>query len=277
MGSNLAVFVFSPGENHIRYLERVFDSIADTIRIDFKFCVFLPRTDIKVKSKYPICTKTISPEDIILCQDLYYQEGRADIPSFAAYAQLFLPKYFSEYSSFLFMEVDQIVRKDLAPLWQQCVNDDVKLGAVRSQGVDGSYLAPPDSFKKLHPDGCYHNMGVVYVNTNYWNQNDFFNKCIYELKLQKDSSGERLDFYAQGAMNNAIHQYVSDLDHKYNVTGLGYQENIQKEILEGAAILHWSGSRKPWHPDGMYKNFYYNNYRGGLLSIIEKFGFMFVK
>jgi lipopolysaccharide biosynthesis glycosyltransferase len=92
---------------------------------------------------------------------------------------------------------------------------------------------------------------------------------LNECKIQKDTQGNRFEFYAQGAMNNALHEYVIDLGFEYNVTGLGFKCDYDPSILNNAVILHWSGSRKPWHINGKYKELYYSNY-GILSKLIDK-------
>lgn len=266
---NKAVFVFAPGENHLCYLDRVFQSIDKHISIDYGFCVLLPDENSSVCSKFPVKTKVISESDLKVCDSVYFREGRADIPAFATYAQLLIPKYFSEYSKILFMEVDQIVQKDLAKFWHQCFSEDIKLGAVRSRNSDGSFANPPELFRKVVPGGAYYNMGVVLVDTLFWNENSFTDRCFSECKIQKECHGDRFNFYAQGAMNNALHEYVTDLGFEYNVTGLGYKKDYDQETLKTAVILHWSGPRKPWELDGLYKEWYFSSY-GRLSVLIDK-------
>lgn len=259
MSQDQVVFAFSPGENHLCHLEHVLDSIARYLTLPYQVCVLLPSEACVLESKHPILKKVISQEDLALCQDWYWQEGRTDIPPFAAYAQLFLPKYFEEFPAFLFMEVDQIVRGDLAQLWSKCNRDRMKIAAVRSYTAIGQWWSA-DSFKKLNPGGSYYNMGVVYLNTSAWLTEGFTDRCIEELEIQKKQEGKRLEFYAQGAMNNALHEEVTNLDLQYNVTGLGYREDIPTDNLENGIILHWSGSRKPWLSNGLYKKYYYSKY-----------------
>lgn len=264
-----AIFIFAPGDNHIQHLEPVFRSIAKHITTGYEFGVLLPDASCSVKSEFPVVTKVISESDLALCNQLYFQESRVDIPPFATYAQLLIPKYFSEYPKILFMEVDQIVKQDLAQLWQRFDSEDIKLGAVRSRNSDGSFGTPPKSFLRVAPEGHYFNMGVVLVDTAFWLEKDYTEKCFSECRKQKESNGARLEFYAQGAMNNALHEYVTGLDFKYNVTGLGYKTDHDPKILDDAVILHWSGSRKPWVLDGLYKRLYYPDY-GRLSEFSDK-------
>lgn len=37
---------------------------------------------------------------------------------------------------------------------------------------------------------------------------------------------------------------------RWNLDGLGYKTGIEKEVLRNAAVLHWSGKRKPWLEGG---------------------------
>gem|GEM_PF-3340242 len=264
-----AVFVFAPGKNHIKYLERVFQSIDRCITIKYELCVLLPENNYSFYSDYPVKIKVISKADLNLCNQIYFQETRKDIPAFATYAQIFIPKYFSEYKKILFMEVDQIVQKDLSYLWEKSILDDIKIGAVRSRDSNGNLLIPPESFRKIAPNGAYFNMGVVLIDTEFWVKNNFTEKCLNECKIQKDTPGNRFEFYAQGAMNNVLHEYVIDLGFEYNVTGLGFKCDYDPSILDNAVILHWSRSRKPWHINGLYKELYYSNY-GILSKFIDK-------
>lgn len=255
-----AVFVFAPGENHIKHLERVFQSIDRSITIKYELCVLLPKKNYSLCSDYPVKVKVINKADLNLCNQIYFQETRTDIPAFATYAQIFIPKYFLEYKKILFMEVDQIVQKDLSQLWKKCIIDDIKIGAVRSRDSNGKLLLPPESFRKIAPNGAYFNMGVALIDTEFWIKNNFTEKCINECKIQKETYGKRFEFYAQGAMNNALHEYVIDLGFEYNVTGLGFKSNYDPSIIKNAFILHWSGPRKPWLTNGFYKELYYSNY-----------------
>ena len=60
----------------------------------------------------------------------------------------------------------------------------------------------------------------------------------------------------QPLMNLLFNGKSKPIDHRWNLTGLGWQRNIEKSILEGAFILHWSGPKKPWLNEGLYKEYW---------------------
>lgn len=253
-----AVFIFTPSHAQHEHLEMVFDSIAKYISIPYQFCLFTDKVSKDFTSKHNVIIKTISEKDLKKCEHYYLREGRADIPPFSAYAQFLLPRYFSEYESFLYMEVDQIVRGDLAKLWLECRANKPPLAAAIF--LDHNFKQTTvHSFNKINPNAKCFNTGVLYVDVNYWLTHNFESLCFDELRLQLESNGKRFEFYAQGAINNALHTYIYEFPWIYNVTGLGHVRGLNISILKSAKILHWTGSRKPWKFDGLYRDLYYEN------------------
>jgi lipopolysaccharide biosynthesis glycosyltransferase len=253
-----AIFVFTPSQQQQHLLERVLDSIAKHISIDYEFCLFTDTLNGDFKSKYEINIKEISKEDLELLQRVYVKEGRADIPAFSAYAQFLIPRYFSEYQSFLYMEVDQIVRKDLAAFWVDCVSRQLILAAVAFYDHN-FYRTAPYSFKRLFGNATCFNTGVLYVDSRTWIDRGFECRCLEEAGRQKLENGTYYDFYAQGAINHALHEFITEIPLLYNVTGLGHLRGLRKEMLDTAAVLHWTGPRKPWRHDGLYRELYFDD------------------
>lgn len=258
MESQKINFIFTPGKNHQKYLEQLLDDIIKFASKSVNFCIFADEIDKNFKSKYPINIKLISKNDKEELKSLYFKEGRSDINPFSAYAQFLLPKYFSEYESFIFMEVDQKVKGDTASLWKICKEKSVDLAASSYYNKIFEKWTLP-SFNRLYPGKTMFNTGVMYVDTKKWISENFEKKLYDELYLQKKTNGKRFQFYAQGAINNALHQYIYELPIIYNTTGLGYVKAIKKQIIDDAIILHWNGPKKPWLHNGMYKDLYYED------------------
>lgn len=253
---NKAIFIFTPSHKQQQYLEYVFDSIAKHISIPYQFCLFTDKLHENFTSKYNIDIKIITKEDLSLLEQSYYPEKRSDIPAFSAYAQFLIPRYFSKYDAFIYMEVDQIVRGDLALLWKNCVKNNWPLAA--SAFLDDDFVKiTVDSFNKINPGAKCFNTGVLYVDVKFWLKHDFENLCFKEIAIQKVSEGRRLDFFAQGAINNALHSFIYEIPWVYNTPGFGSVRGISKEIIQNAKILHWTGPKKPWNKDGLYKDLFY--------------------
>lgn len=251
-------FIFTPGKNHQKYLEQLLDDISKHTSKSVNFCIFTDEIDKNFKSKYPVNIKLVSKKDKEELKSLYFKEGRSDIKPFNAYAQFLLPRYFSEYDSFLFMEVDQKVKGDLASLWKICKEKGVDLAASSYYNKFFEKWTYP-SFNELFPGKTPFNTGVMYVNSKKWIFENFEEKLYNELYLQKKTNGKRFQFYAQGAINNALYQYIYELPIIFNTTGFGYVKGIKKKIIDDACVLHWTGPKKPWLDNGMYKDLYYED------------------
>lgn len=255
---NEAVFVFTPSYRQHIHLENVLDSIAKNISIPYKFCLFTDKLNEDFDSKYDVLIKLVEANDLADMEALYFKEGRADIPAFSAYAQFVLPRYFPEFENFIYMEVDQYVCKDVAPLWKECIDKKMILGA--SAFLDDDFVeTTTTSFDKIHPGKKCFNTGVLFVNTKYWLENSFEKLCFAEAELQKKSNGKRLQFYAQGAIVNSLHNYITEFSWKYNTPCFGSVRGISPEIIDSAVVMHWTGPLKPWCESGLYKDIYFSD------------------
>lgn len=252
MANSKLGIALAPGANHFCYIDNLINSIKNTTSIDVHFCILSPEEKLTLKNTENVTIKTISKKDLKLFQDLYCVEGkRGDIPPFV-YSQILIPSYFQEYSKILFLEVDQVVRKDLKELLNYCLDNNINLGAVPVPNPK----EVPDHFRVTHPGQNYYNCGVVFIDTNYWLENNLSEICFDECRKQKSLNGSYFRFYVQGAMNTGLSSHIKPLDLKYNFMGLGGGTGFSTEELDNAVILHWNGKRKPWADDGLYKDYY---------------------
>jgi len=247
------VIALTPGENHFQYVDHLIDSIVSKLTIDYHVCLISPTPGLTINhNKDKVTVKDLRKEDKEYFEEIYAPESRGDIGSFV-YMQLLVPDYFDEYDKILFLEVDQYVQKDLAPMWREMHDQNVNLGAVP---VNIRKEIPP-SFRKPFPNKHYYNTGVVVHDVAYWKQHNLRNLCFNECVKQKQEGGQRFRFYVQGAMNHALSDHFHPINHNYNFMGLGFYTDLQEQDLNNASILHWNGTRKPWADNGLYKNRYY--------------------
>jgi lipopolysaccharide biosynthesis glycosyltransferase len=94
------------------------------------------------------------------------------------------------------------------------------------------------------------------IDTAYWNSLKLREKCFECAEIQKNSGGTYYDYYAQGALNYAIAKKIQKIPFKFNFTQLGWNPHIPTNHIAKACILHWSGPRKPWNENGLYKDWY---------------------
>ncbi len=253
---------FLVDENVCMHLKMVCLSILKHIKCEYHFCV-LTDTDHSKKSIEELfktfCNplnftiKTIKEEDAIFLESIYTREQRGDIKSLNL-AQCIIYRYF-DYNKLLFMEPDQIVKKDLTVFWNTIVSEDIKIGAAVYYQNGVKTLT---TLQKLYPGKPVYayNCGVMVIDTKFWKENSCEKLCIDVIKKQKETNGEYYDYYAEGAMNVALQPWIMPLNPIYNTCNLGWNPQVNSTILENAVILHWNGPMKPWKLDGYYKHYY---------------------
>ena len=60
----------------------------------------------------------------------------------------------------------------------------------------------------------------------------------------------------QPLMNLIFNDKTKNIDPRWNFTGLGWERKLSRDALSKAYILHWSGPRKPWLEEGLYKSYW---------------------
>ncbi len=237
-------------------------SIIKYITIPYHFCILTNTVEnihqiqsllSEFCSESTYTVKALHKEDTDLLSSLYVPEGRRDITAFG-YSQLLLPDYFSQFKKILFLEPDQIVRGDLAPMWKDMFNRDIKLAAVPYEAGPFTWT----SLISLYPTrNCIlYNAGVTVVDTEFWKAQNCKELCLDACRKQKEMNGNYYNFYAEGAMNIALQIHFTQLDRIYNMCNLGYDTHIPTHSLDVSIILHWNGHQKPWRSDGLYKEYY---------------------
>jgi lipopolysaccharide biosynthesis glycosyltransferase len=254
MNENNPVYVFIPG-NYGQQVIATISSIKKNCAQNSTFCILLSPEDKKFSVN---CDRTIikiiSNEDWEMCQKWYYAErDRADITA-QNYLLFLVSRYFPEFAKILLLETDMVVQKDLADLWQMAYEKNIKIGIVRPIN---SQTGAIDSNRSDY------NLGLILIDTQYWTNNQLEDKCFDYVKKQFNSQGTLYRYYCQGAASLALRDHVIDdvylLDSTYNYSGLGHIENIPEKLMNDAHILHWTGPRKPWLSNGLYKEYYTKN------------------
>lgn len=253
--------IFTPSDQQQEHLDVVVSSILSNISNvnDVDIILFTNKINRTFKNRHNLIIKKIDKKDLRVCEDIYFKEGRSDIPSFSAYAQFFIPDYFREYDHLLYLEVDQFVKSDLAILFNECIGMGYKLAAGKCLNHRFKPVISA-KFNRLRPrDYCF-NTGVLFLDTVFCIENDFKNRCIREALIQKKNKGSYYDFFAQGAINLAFYEDISTLDWTYNATGFGHLKGISSHVIDRAKIIHWTGTKKPWKNDGLYRELYSGNH-----------------
>ena len=180
--------------------------------------------------------------------------------SFATYYRIVIPNILiNKTNKVLYLDTDIIVCKNLKPLWEINI-DNYTIAAVNELNFDGpARLNFDEKFK-------YFNAGILLINANNWvNENRQETLFAY---IKKHTS--KLIYWDQDALNANLFNKRLVIEPKWNQLSpifevdektllKIYSKTEIEELKQSPAIIHYSGSSKPWeylniHP---YKKEYF--------------------
>ena len=160
------------------------------------------------------------------------------------FSRFYLPDIFPTLNISLYLDVDMIVQVDLAPIF------DVDLSSTIVAAPVNRPLERYHGPLKFTSKGF--NAGALLINFARWREKNVLDAIQKVMVLHKQRT--LFPGGTQPILNTVFYQQCLDLDARWNVTDLGYREDMDPELLESAWILHWTGRSKPWLADGLYKH-----------------------
>ena len=156
----------------------------------------------------------------------------------------------------IYLDSDVLVMKDLADLWDTPLEGKV-VGAVRDFltpifGRENTlqYCLAETGIDPSHP---VRNSGVLLMDLAAWRTQGLEQQCVDYLQRWRDSVRSA----DQDAINVVLRDLIKPLDFKWNVQVAGWEPFKTSPLLTDAerkalvevepAILHFSGSDKPWN------------------------------
>lgn len=177
-------------------------------------------------------------KDIITKYMRVVEQG-LNIDNIMNFARFFLPYYF-DLSKVLYLDSDIIVNRDISELYEL--------------DFDNNYFMA----KTIDEQTRYFNAGIYLTDFEYWKKHNITNKCIDIMKRHKESKQGLFKHGTQPILNMIFKDNYTELNPLWNVTGLGHNNNISKDILDNAYILHWTGKNKPIKNSFKhYSNYFY--------------------
>ena len=173
------------------------------------------------------------------------------------YARIFLPEIFKHVTSKgLYLDTDLIIQRDIKDLYKISLNDyacaspltrDLKIFMNFPDEIPELKIKIDNNLKGF-------NAGVYLFSFKYWKKYNLTQKCIeiliYNLTHKIMRHG------TQPLMNLIFNGKIKNIDPRWNFTGLGWERKLSPDSLSKAYILHWSGPRKPWLKNGLYKSYW---------------------
>ena len=224
----------SSDKNYLKYSKILISSFLENIslksRVDFFLFTFDEIDDFQLED---ITVKVIKlPKDLtngLLLNKHLVQE---------TYIRFYIPNILNSigYTKTIYLDVDMLVLKNIDSL----LDEASSVNTIKMVDAFDESLALNLNIPK------YYNAGLLIINLNWWVDN---NVQLDLVRYANDKSLQKIILYSdQCIINKLLHNSVEELSFTYNAHGnLSNYNNIH--------IIHFSGSRKPWHLsyNGPYK------------------------
>ncbi|KAK2387369.1 putative galacturonosyltransferase [Trifolium repens] len=173
--------------------------------------------------------------------------------------RIYMPELFPDLKKIVFLDDDVVVQRDLSSLWDLDLNGKVGGSVFKSWCEDNccsgsKYMnyfnfSHPLISSNFHGEQCGWLYGMNIFDLEAWRRTNITETYRKWLKLNL-KFGTAL--WNPGVLPPALIAFdgqVHPIDSSMLVTDLGYRyksEEISKERLEAAAVIHFSGPAKPW-------------------------------
>lgn len=165
--------------------------------------------------------------------------------------RFYLPQVFPSLSKVLLLDHDVVVQKDLSGLWEIDMKHKVN-GALETCTSGYGYLrlenfvnfSDPSIFNKFDAKACIYAFGMNIFDLTEWRNKGL--TATYDKWFQM---GKRRRLWKAGSLplgQLVFYNQTVPLDNRWHVLGLGRDSNMEREEIESAAVIHYSGNLKPW-------------------------------
>ncbi|KAF8409351.1 hypothetical protein HHK36_005426 [Tetracentron sinense] len=169
--------------------------------------------------------------------------------------RFYIPEVFPALKKVVFLDDDVVVQKDLSPLFSIDLNGNVN-GAVETcmekfhryhKYVNYSH---PLIRTRFDPDACGWAFGMNIFDLVEWRKRNVTGIYHYWQERNVDRTLWKLGTLPPGLLT--FYGLTKPLDPRWHVLGLGYT-NVDPQLIEKGAVLHFNGNLKPWLKIGMEK------------------------
>lgn len=184
-----------------------------------------------------------------------------NIKNIMNFARFNFENEFSHLDKILYLDCDMIVKAPIENLYDTFDSLKYPFAAVKIN-ILKNCKDISDECKKIYnlkDEYAYFNAGVYCTSLNYWRKNRIKRKIIEIMKTHKKSKVGLFDLGTQPILNIVFTNNFQILENTWNTGGLGYKK-LNPDKINNAKILHWTGSQKPWLPNGRYKEIW-NKYK----------------
>ncbi|XP_077251021.1 galacturonosyltransferase 1 isoform X2 [Tasmannia lanceolata] len=163
--------------------------------------------------------------------------------------RFYLPQVYPKLDKILFLDDDIVVQKDLTGLWSIDLHGKVN-GAVETCGESfhrfDKYLnfSNPHIARNFDPNACGWAYGMNIFDLNEWKKKDITGIYHRWQTMNEDRVLWKLGTLPPGLIT--FYRLTHALDKSWHVLGLGYNPSVDRNEIDGAAVIHYNGNMKPW-------------------------------
>jgi len=157
----------------------------------------------------------------------------------SVYFRLLVPIMFDHYKFILYVDADIIAINSVSDLIQNNMPLNVASCVVKEPREQAKL-----SYDVGIDEGAYFNSGMMYINTEVWNENSVSQK-VYQCLIEKGAS---FKYFDQDALNIVLHDNVKFIESKYNKQIKAGHTKADMFFLPSCdtVLLHYVGKDKPW-------------------------------
>ncbi|KAL9691038.1 hypothetical protein QQ045_011455 [Rhodiola kirilowii] len=169
--------------------------------------------------------------------------------------RFYIPEVFPALKKVVFLDDDVVVQKDLSGLFSLDLNGNVN-GAVETCMETfhryHKYLNYSHPLIRSHfdPDACGWAFGMNVFDLVQWRKSNVTGIYHYWQEKNLDRTLWKLGTLPPGLLT--FYGLTEPLDSSWHVLGLGYT-NVDPQLIEKGAVLHFNGNSKPWLKIGIEK------------------------
>ena len=166
----------------------------------------------------------------------------------------------------LYLDADMIVQSDLKQLWGVPMPIDHLVAAVprdephfrysRYAKKCGGLYAARYPGEVLNSSAPSFNAGLMLVDLDRWRAANRTREAEWWMAEHAASDDGLWALGSQPVLHLILHGRWAPLPARWNLDGCGRVPNMPSAKMRAANSLHWTGRRKPWRSDGLYKEFY---------------------
>ena len=223
-----------------------------------KINIYVIHNEDNFQSKVP--NQILDHKNLIFFKSYKFTDYKHDFPniknvhiSVATYFRLFIKNYLPEEEKFfVFLDPDVICIQDpmyeIENTFKRMNNTEFTVSANTEHdlGVD-----------RINVSGKYFNAGVMIIDFDKWQRNNYHEKLIKKLKDLKNNIVQ----WDQDVLNSLLNGKYLELE---NIMNFKAATKVDRAYKSKVLFVHYMGSHKPWLTSGIFQkdsNFYHDNFR----------------